>query len=279
MKLHQINLENLNSLYGEHKLDLEGALGDPPLFLIVGPTGSGKSTLMDAVSLALFGVTPRLSGERGQDHREAHHIMSHGTGSCYAEVIFSKLEGGQRARYRARWSCRRAHGRAKGKPQRPQRGLDRLDPETGEWVILCAHDLKKTYGPHFDEVLEGLTVHDFRRSVLLAQGAFAAFIDASEDERAAILERLTETGEYKRLGQRAALWRRQAEQQLQALETQRDKLALLSKPEVEARRAEVEALGEALASATSRVAALRGRATWLREAVVAEEALAAAEAA
>ena len=61
MKLHQLETKNLNSLYGEQKVDLENELGGAPLFLILGPTGSGKSTLMDAISLALFGQTPRLT--------------------------------------------------------------------------------------------------------------------------------------------------------------------------------------------------------------------------
>ena len=60
MKLHCIRVENLNSLYGEQTLDLDADLAGASLFLIQGPTGSGKSTLMDAVSLALFGTTPRL---------------------------------------------------------------------------------------------------------------------------------------------------------------------------------------------------------------------------
>ena len=61
MRLRRIIVENLNSLYGRHEVDLERDLGGESLFLIHGPTGSGKSTLMDAVSLALFGVTPRLT--------------------------------------------------------------------------------------------------------------------------------------------------------------------------------------------------------------------------
>ena len=60
MKLHRIEVTNINSLYGDQVVDLDGALAGASLFLIQGPTGSGKSTLMDAISLALFGTTPRL---------------------------------------------------------------------------------------------------------------------------------------------------------------------------------------------------------------------------
>ena len=54
MKLHRIEVTNINSLYGDQVVDLDGALAGASLFLIQGPTGSGKSTLMDAISLALF---------------------------------------------------------------------------------------------------------------------------------------------------------------------------------------------------------------------------------
>ena len=64
MKLLHIEVTNLNSLYGTHRVDLEQALAGASLFLIHGPMGTGKSTLMDAVSLALFGKTPRLDNKR-----------------------------------------------------------------------------------------------------------------------------------------------------------------------------------------------------------------------
>ena len=58
MKFHRLHLQNLNSLYGKHDLDFDKQIGAAPVFLIVGPTGSGKSTILDAISLALFGETP-----------------------------------------------------------------------------------------------------------------------------------------------------------------------------------------------------------------------------
>ena len=114
MKILRIEVTNLNSLYDTHVVDLERALGGASLFLIHGPMGTGKSTLMDAVSLALFGKTPRLDDQRARHDRSPQHIMSRGTGACRASIVFSKLEGGGRRRYRATWSCRRARERADG---------------------------------------------------------------------------------------------------------------------------------------------------------------------
>ena len=66
MKIHRIETLNLNSLYGQQSVDFDEDLSGAALFLIVGPTGAGKTTHLDAICLALFGVTPRITGEKGQ---------------------------------------------------------------------------------------------------------------------------------------------------------------------------------------------------------------------
>ncbi|TNE49464.1 MAG: hypothetical protein EP343_11465 [Deltaproteobacteria bacterium] len=204
MKLHSIHIYNLNSLYGKHVIDLQEDLHQAPLFLIVGPTGSGKSTILDAICLALFGQTPRLTAERGRTDKAPHLIMSQGTGECWAKLVFSKRESdGVRRTYRAEWSCRKARNRPNGNPQSPERGLFRL-LSGGIEELLVSDSRAKYTQPHFEEVLQGLTVDDFQRSVLLAQGQFAAFLSANENEKASILERLTNTDVYKQIGARAA---------------------------------------------------------------------------
>lgn len=225
MKILKIEAENLNSLYAENSVDLEESLGGASLFLIYGPTGSGKSTLMDAISLALFGVTPRLNAERGNLSADPSAIMSRGTGECRAGVVFSKLEAGGRRTYRARWTCRRARKRPDGTPQAPERSLERLKPggdwraEGDEhWTLLGSSKKAKEFRPVFDEVLEGFGVSDFNRSMLLAQGQFDAFLGAPAEERAGILERLTDTSIYKELGERAARMRGRYRSQVSALQ-------------------------------------------------------------
>lgn len=218
MKIHRIEVHNLNSLYGTHLVDLEATLQGASLFLIHGPTGSGKSTLMDAVSLALFGKTPRLDGARGDSSRDPREVMSRGSADCYSEVEFSKLEAGGRKRYRARWTCRRARRKAEGRLQDAERSIERLDGD-GNWEVLISTkkqtDLKRVFG----EVLEGFGVADFNRSMLLAQGQFDAFLRAPAAERAQILERLTNTTIYQQLGARAARLNRAHDQRLTALRT------------------------------------------------------------
>ncbi len=203
MRLHRIEVLNLNSLYGEQILDLDKDLAGANLFLIHGRTGSGKSTLMDAVSLALFAKTPRLDGNK-EKGAEPATIMSRGTGECRATVEFSKMGShGERLHYRASWSVRRAKKKSDGNFQAVERSLE-VKVESGAWNLLVSGKKQKEILPVFDEVLEGFTSEDFQRSMLLAQGKFDALLDASGEERASILERLTNTGDYKRIGAYAA---------------------------------------------------------------------------
>ncbi len=258
MKLHRVAVRNLNSLYGEHVVDLDDTLKGASLFLIYGPTGSGKSTLMDAVSLALFGVTPRLDASRGEAEADPRAIMSRGAGDCSAEVVFSKLEGGGRRTYRATWTCWRARKKPDGAWQKPVRSLERLDD--GDWTILASSHKDKDYAPAFDEALEGFGVGDFNRSMLLAQGQFDAFLAAPAEQRAEILERLTDTSVYKQLGERAARLRGRHTRVVEALRTlagadrgalDDDALAALTAAHEEttaARKAAQEAHAEAVAA-------------------------------
>ncbi len=215
MKLLAIHVNNLNSLYGEHSVDLERELHDAPLFLIVGPTGAGKSTLMDAVSLALFGATSRLSvGNRTQGvddwdvPDDPRHVMSRGCVKASARVEFRKTENGVPVRYAATWQCHRARRRPDGTFQKPLRLLDRFDPATQAWVQLTDGTRASDYEPVFADVLDGLTLADFHRCMVLPQGEFSAFLKAPPGERASILERLTDTAAYKLYGERAATRKR-----------------------------------------------------------------------
>ena len=246
MKLHRIELKNLNSLYESHRVDLDRDLGEAPVFMILGPTGAGKSTLLDAICLALFGETPRLDRQRGQLHTDSRHVMSQGTGECMAAVEFSKRQpDGERLRFRATWFCRRSKLRPEGRLQTAERSLARLD-ETGH--------VRSTIGPKgsrqkidaaFDDALEGLKVEDFKRTMLLAQGEFAAFIRASQGERAAILERLTRTDIFKRLGRGAADRLRALKAEQQSIEAEAKSSAMLGVEELTGLRRALDVAQEA----------------------------------
>lgn len=264
MKLHKISLENLNSLYGQHSIDLSRDLRDSPLFLIMGQTGAGKSTILDAICLALFGETPRLFRERGRQHTDSRIIMSQGTGECTATVEFSKLsQDGERRFYRAAWTCRRSRGKADGRLQNPERSLEELDDQRRPVRVLTSGSKKSDTDPVFDEILEGMTAADFKRSMLLAQGEFAAFIRADSDARASILERLTNTEKYREIGRRAAQRMRDAKDIYQRLKAEADALSLMSPAEVDDLRLRHAAALERLQLRAADLDRARAEAAWL----------------
>jgi exonuclease SbcC len=201
MRFHRIDISNINSLYGDNPIDIDGKFPDVPLYLIMGPTGSGKTTILDAVCLALFGTTPRQTDASGGAAGVGAQLNSRGTGTSKASVVFSLLdvEQGERTRYKAVWAFRRAYEKPNGTPMTPRRELYRMKAD-GEWSEIITSDKEKEYQKYFDEILDEMTLDDFLRSVMLAQGEFSALLKASADEKATILERLTDTGDYQKLG-------------------------------------------------------------------------------
>lgn len=187
MKIRQIRLKNLNSLKGPHEIDLTAEpLASAGLFAITGPTGAGKTTLLDAVTLALYGRAARYGTESNPKH-----VMTHHCSECSAEVEFEVSSGV----YRAVWERRRARNQADGKLQPAKRYLyDSLGKPLTQ--LIGEANLK------IQELL-GLTYDQFLRSTLLAQGDFAQFLTAKANERAELLESLTGTAVYSRLGRLA----------------------------------------------------------------------------
>lgn len=182
MKILELHCRNLNSLYGDWCIDFTSPeyLSDG-LFCISGPTGSGKSTILDALCLALYGQTPRL----GKITKSSNEIMSRHTGECSAEVLFESSEG----IYRCCWSQHRARKKPEGALADSRHEIS--DALTG--VILAN---KKTETAAVIEEKTGMSFERFTRSMLLAQGGFAAFLQASSDQRSPILEQITGTEIY-----------------------------------------------------------------------------------
>ncbi len=249
MRILAIRGRNLTSLSGDFALELD----QPPLdklglFAITGATGSGKSTLLDAMCLALFDRTPRLGGRGGvpvgrpsedeEDRLLSHDVRSllrRGAAEGHAEVDFQGKDG---RRYRSRWSVWRARNKAEGR-FRPQE-LSLTDVASGQ-----------TFGRTKSEVLEaieqrlGLSFDQFRRSALLAQGEFAAFLRADASERAELLERMTGTEIYSQLS--IAAHERQKKEQAE-LERMEAGLAAISRMSDEERAGVEQTLAAAEAA-------------------------------
>ena len=200
MRILEVRLCNLNSLYGPWRIDFTApAFAESGIFAVGGPTGAGKSTILDAICLALYGRTPRLGRISGDNE-----IMSRGSGECAAEVRFASQKG----EFRCVWTQRRAHKKPDGPLQPPKHEIHEIAAD-GSARLLTAKLLETAARV---EAATGMDFDRFTRSMLLAQGGFAAFLNAAPDERAPVLEQITGTEIYSRISKRVHE-RKQAEEQ------------------------------------------------------------------
>ncbi|WP_353233645.1 AAA family ATPase [Diaphorobacter ruginosibacter] len=247
MKIRRLHLKNLNSLKGEFDIDFTR----PPfagngLFAITGPTGAGKSTLLDAICLALYHETPRLKSISAS----SNEIMTRHTAECSAELEF-EVRG---EIFRASWSQRRARGKADGALQPPKVELAR-----GDGTVITTHVNDKLR--RVTDITR-LDFPRFTRSMLLAQGGFAAFLNASANERAELLEELTGTEIYGEISRRV-YERAQAEAAaLDKLQSRADGMELLADEQREALATEIAELERQQAAVAAQVRQQREHQQW-----------------
>lgn len=185
MKILQLRFQNLNSLTGEWRIDFtHPVFTSEGIFAITGPTGAGKSTILDALCLALYGRTPRLN----RVNKSGNEIMSRQTGNCFAEVTLETEAG----RFRCHWAQHRARKKSDGELQAPKHEI--VNAETGEVLETKLRNVAEQI-----ETVTGMDFDRFTRSMLLAQGGFAAFLQAEPDARAPILEQITGTELYSQI--------------------------------------------------------------------------------
>ncbi|MBB3809187.1 AAA family ATPase [Pseudochelatococcus contaminans] len=294
MRILAIRGANLASLADPFAIDLAAEpLASAGLFAITGETGAGKSTILDAMCLALYGDCPRLSHGGINDDvpdaagdtikaKDARAILRRGAAQGFAQVDFIAADG---IAYQATWAARRARGRADGRLQNIERALVRLsDGKTLESQTSAVNARIVD--------ITGLTYDEFRRTVLLAQGDFDAFLVAGTGERAALLEKVTGTRIYRDISRRVYERYGEAKAALKALEDKRSGAMALSVEErtalADERAGLVAAIGqvaEVLAALSAKIAvhekisAARKRVEDATQvAVLAQEAVAAAAA-
>lgn len=227
MKILKLRFKNLNSLYGEWEIDFT-ALEFSGIFAIVGATGAGKSTILDAISLALYGVTPRLG-----KISSINEIMSRGKAECFSEVIFKT---GSR-QYCCIWSQRKARNKTDGNLLSYKHEISDITAD-----ILLESKISKV--PQIVEELTGMNYSRFTRSMLLAQGDFAVFLKAHPDERAPILEQITGTDIYSNISKKVFERQREEKNTLGLMKSELEGISYLKAEELEAVETDLKAKQE-----------------------------------
>ncbi|MBE9396331.1 AAA family ATPase [Pontibacterium sp. N1Y112] len=220
MKILSLRLKNINSLKGEWKIDFtQSPFADNGLFAITGPTGAGKTTILDAICLALYHRTPRLNNIS----KSSNELMTRGTADALAEVEFD-VKG---TAYRAFWSQRRSRDQADGNLQDAKVELAGLD----DGKIIASQVKKKN---QLIERITGLDFARFTKSMMLSQGQFAAFLNADANDRAELLEELTGTEIYGLISEKVHEHFSLQKSELAQLKARAEGVELLSAEQLEA---------------------------------------------
>ena len=236
MKILAIRINNLASLEGRTEIDFTiEPLCSAGIFAITGPTGAGKSTILDALCLALYAKTPRYVqakamgievldvGENKISQGDVRGILRDGTAEGFAEVDFVGVD---KSKYRATWNIRRARSKVEGSLQNFTMSLKNLSSNIdvpGRRTELLVEI----------ERLVGLNFEQFSRSVLLAQGDFTAFLKAPKDEKSSLLEKLTGTYIYSKISLRIFEKHKSEAQELHDLNLKREGILTLTEEELD----------------------------------------------
>lgn len=278
MKILAIRGRNLAALATDFAIDFEAEpLRHAGLFAITGPTGAGKSTILDALCLALFDRIPRLEkigegriadvGDETLTVNNTRTVLRRGATEGFAEVDFLGREG----RFRARWQVRRAHSKAGGRMQDVQMSL--ADLTRGVVVPGKKNEILQRIQ---EEV--GLSFEQFTRAVLLAQNQFSSFLKAEDKERSLLLETLTGTEIYSALSQKAFQRAAQETRKVEEIENRLRGISLLSDDELRALEESIERVRRELAEVDETRARVLDALRWHREHAVLRTGEAEAEA-
>ena len=262
MRILAIRGRNLASLDGDFEVDFRSEpLCSTGIFAITGNTGAGKTTILDAMCIALYHNSPRLENVEKKDKIEQdlsvaniRTILRKGKGEGYAEVDFLAVDGNE---YRTRWSVMRSRKNPTGKIQ--SASWDIFNLTTGEEYREMEVE------EHLETInrLVGLEYKQFTRAVLLAQGNFSAFLKAKENEKANMLSTLTDTGIYGQISIGIYNKKKAAAQEVEKTEEKRNALEIKSEEEIAEIKEKLSKLNEEQVDNGKRTEVLKLKHDWL----------------
>ncbi len=260
MKILELRFKNLNSLQGEWRIDFTNPEYETNgIFALTGPTGAGKSTILDAICLALYGETPRL----GKITKGENEIMSRHTGECYAEVVFQSQAG----IYRCHWEQRKARKSPDGALQDQEHQI--AEAESGKII-----ESKKSKVVAVIEEKTGMDFKRFNRSILLAQGSFDSFLKADVGHKSEILEQMTGTEIYSEISQQVHVRKSHEHKQLEILQAEIGGIELLSADQITELTAQLAQQKQINTELQGKIETVRAAIDWLKQMNVLEQTLA-----
>ena len=278
MKPLRLSMRAFGPYAGEQKLDFT-VLGPATCFLIHGPTGAGKTSILDAICFALYGESS--GGERDPKRLRSDHAEP-GTPT---EVVFDFSLGAET--YRVSRSPEQERPKARGAGTTTQQPKASLWRRTGaapeeEGEVLATQASRVTAEI---ERLLGFKSDQFTRVVMLPQGKFRKLLEADSRGREEILETLFQTEVYSRIEEALKERARQAKQALESVESERvhflQDAGVASDADLEPLRAErlaecariageLDALRTARTAADAELTAARARVAAVEERLTAE---------
>ncbi len=225
MKIISVTIQNLNSIRGKHILDFEKSFAKHGLFLLTGDTGSGKTTILDAISVALYGETPRLKSKS-----ELEQLIAIGTKESLAEVEFVV----DKVLYKSSWKINIART---GTINKAKRELSKYDGSDFEIITSATRGFNNKI-----EEITNLNFDRFSKTVMLAQGSFDAFLQAKDSEKSDLLEKITGTQIYQKISQRVYEKHKQESHKLTLLSAKIDESKILVDEVVKEKKSEIQHL-------------------------------------
>lgn len=220
MKIVKLTFKNIHSLQGISTINFEEApCHNAGLILITGSTGAGKSTILDAIAVALYNKIPRHGSSEG---RSLEEMITRGEGEASAEVTFW-VKGNY---YKSTWHLYKAKNKPDGK----------IQPVKMELANLTTNQIISNYTASVPDIITEITGLDYKQfmlSVMLAQGEFAAFLKSKPNERSSLLEKITGTEIYTKIVDKSAELSKEKQTAAQITKQQIEALKFLSEVEIQ----------------------------------------------
>lgn len=262
MKLNQLTIHNIASIKDATiRFDAQ-PLSSSEVFLITGKTGAGKSTILDAICLALYADTPRLDSTNMQGNMadqekvvkvdDPRQLMRRNTGEAFVQLTFKGANG---VSYEATWSVARSRNKPDGNLQAKKWTLkNMLSDITYNKDEEIKAEIRKAIGLDFKQ---------FCRTTMLAQGEFTRFLNSKDDDKADILEKITGASIYSRIGKRIFDMTKEHKEKWLQEEQKIEASKPMSDDEVAAKKAEIVRLDKEREANNTLVQQEQTKAAWL----------------